>query len=575
MAPEHPPAGGKCEEKRPTANALAFEERYEENLFALYEDILRREYKIGRSVCFIVDKPVKREIFAADFRDRIVHHLLFNWLNPVFEPHFIKDSYSCRKGKGTSAGVRELGSFIRSCSENHIKECWVLKLDIEGYFMSIDRAILHTKIERKLRALKNPPFDLDTAFYLLRLVAFNNPTTNFVMRGTREDWRGLPKSKSLFFAASGKGFPVGNLTSQLFSNIYLDDFDHFVREELGVRRYGRYVDDMVFIHSDKEAMKALVPKIGGYLRDSLGLKLHPKKLYLQEARKGVSFLGTFLKPWRTYIGRRTKRNLYAKLTEWNILAKESGGLGQEGITSFFASINSYLGMLSHYDTFKLRSKVVARICGQILRDVAFSSDLSKASAKALMALIIFAGIGIATSSLASAQSAYFFSSGTATSTNLLAGRSAVAITSFYYNLSSLPGDSSVTIQFSQNGTSWYSSAGVLGGSDTLSTLSGASVSLSALSWSGASFYYKITMNATSDYTQSPVMRSVRLDYTPATGYGHMLAVDSTTGYMAVGGGGAGASQLSVLGGATFGSNYFTSTTTNGILVEGNVGIGTT
>lgn len=136
--------------KRSTINALAFEAEYEKNLFRLYEDIVNRRYRIGSSICFIVDRPVKREIFAADFRDRVVHHLLYNYLSPIFERRFLPDSYACRVNKGTHYGIKRLNHFIRSCSENYQKECWILKLDIKSYFMSIDRSILFRKVENAI-----------------------------------------------------------------------------------------------------------------------------------------------------------------------------------------------------------------------------------------------------------------------------------------------------------------------------------------------------------------------------------------------------------------------------------------
>ena len=264
--------------KRKTANALAFEADYENKLFKLYEEIINRKYKIGQSICFMVDKPIKREIFAADFRDRIVHHLIFNYINPIFEKYFIKDSYSCRVGKGTSEGIRRVDQFIRSCSENYQKDCWILKLDIQGYFMAMDRNILYKKIENKLRTVKNTDFDIDLILYLIHAVIFNDPTKNCHIKGKRSDWNGLPKSKSLFFSKQGRGFPIGNLTSQLFGNIYLDELDHLVREKFGIKRYGRYVDDMVFVHRDKEFFKSVVSKIKDYLKIELGLTMHPKKI---------------------------------------------------------------------------------------------------------------------------------------------------------------------------------------------------------------------------------------------------------------------------------------------------------
>ncbi len=135
--------------KRRSASVLTFEENYQRKLFELFAEIVNRQYKIGPSTCFMVKKPVQREIFAADFRDRIIHHLIFNYINPVFEKHFTKDSYSCRLRKGTSFGIQRADHFLRACSENYQKDCWILKLDIEGYFMAMDRNILFEKIEKK------------------------------------------------------------------------------------------------------------------------------------------------------------------------------------------------------------------------------------------------------------------------------------------------------------------------------------------------------------------------------------------------------------------------------------------
>jgi|GEM_PF-34847 len=366
--------------KRTTANALAFEAGYEKKIFNLYEEIINREYKISQSVCFIVNKPVKREIFAADFRDRIVHHLIFNYINPIFEKHFIKDSYSCRIGKGTAFGIKRVDHFIRSASENYQKDCWILKLDVKGYFMAIDRDILYKKIELKLKAVKNPGFNVDQMLYLIREIVFHMPTKNFHLKGRREDWVGLPKSKSLFFAGERKGFPIGNLTSQLFGNIYLDELDHLVCEKFGIKHYGRYVDDMVFVHSDKKFLKEVIMEIKNYLQKELGLALHPKKIYLQHFKKGVCFLGAFVKPYRIYIGKPTKKNFYAKAGEWNRIAERKQGFGGEEETKkFISGVNSYLGLMKHYDTFKLRKKMAQSFNGEILRKIVFSENFEKAA----------------------------------------------------------------------------------------------------------------------------------------------------------------------------------------------------
>jgi hypothetical protein len=363
--------------KGSTANALAFAEGYEQKLFRLYEDIISRRYKIGQSICFIVDKPVKREIFAADFRDRVVHHLIFNYINPIFEKHFISDSYSCRLGKGTSEGIERVAHFMRSCSENYQKDCFILKLDIQGYFMAMDRDILYKKIESKLTTVRNPNFDVDLVLYLIRAVVYNDPTKNYRSKGKREGWIGLPKSKSLFFAKEGNGFPIGNLTSQLFGNIYLDEFDHFAREEIGVQFYGRYVDDMVFVHRDKEFLKSVILKVKNYLHNELGLEVHPKKIYLQHYVKGVGFLGTFIKPWRIYIGKKTKENFYVKIREWNEFVKNNGLPGEKDASRLIACVNSYLGIMKHYNTSILRKKILSGFCGEILKGILFYENFTK------------------------------------------------------------------------------------------------------------------------------------------------------------------------------------------------------
>ena len=220
--------------KRRTINALAFEIDYETKLSELYEEIKNGKYEINPSICFISFKPVQREIFAADFRDRIIHHLIYNYISPFFERLFINDSYSCRIGKGTSCGIKRLDHFIRSCSDNYKRDCYVLKLDIKGYFMVIDHSLLYQKVEKTLnRFQEEASFDIDLISRLTRQVIFHNHIKDCRLKGTKKDWQGLPKTKSLFWAGENKGLPIGNLTSQLFGNVYLNDFDHFVEHKLG------------------------------------------------------------------------------------------------------------------------------------------------------------------------------------------------------------------------------------------------------------------------------------------------------------------------------------------------------
>jgi len=348
--------------KRNTINALSFEIDYERKLFELYEEIKNETYEIGPSICFIIFKPVQREVFAADFRDRIVHHLIYSYISPFFERLFIYDSYSCREEKGTSCGIRRLNHFVRSCSQNYSRDCYILKIDIKGYFMSIDRNILYRKIEKTLQKFRNEAsFDINFILRLIRKVVFNDPTKNCVIRGKKSNWNGLPENKSLFFARENKGLPIGNLTSQLFGNVYLNDFDHFVKHRLGIRYYSRYVDDVVIVHQDKEFLKSIIPLLRRHLGNELSLELHQNKIYLQHFSKGVNFLGTVIKPWRIYIQNRIKASFYQKICYWNsFLAKKQRQLAKEDAGQFLSSVNSYLGIMKHYNTYKLRKKMLTK-----------------------------------------------------------------------------------------------------------------------------------------------------------------------------------------------------------------------
>ena len=347
--------------KRNTCNQLKFEYSFESNLLALNDEIINRKYRPLPEMAFIVNKPVKREIFAADFRDRVVHHLLFGYLNPIMEKYFINDCYSCRNGKGTSYGINRVNSFIRSCSMNYTKDCFILKLDIQGYFMSINRTKLFELINQILikDKAKNTisPFDEQICNYLLRVIIFNDPAKNCRIKGNRESWKDLPKTKSLFYASDDCGLPIGNLTSQLFGNIYMTIFDHFVKRDLGVRYYGRYVDDFVLIHPDKEYLKSLIPQLSNFLLSTLKLTLHPDKIYLQHYSKGVKFLGAVIKPYRVYIANRTKGNFYQAIEKQNKIARDHKPSKEEQ-EAFLSSMNSYLGIMKHYKTYKLRKRMI-------------------------------------------------------------------------------------------------------------------------------------------------------------------------------------------------------------------------
>ena len=353
--------------KRNTLNALKFEKHLEQNVFKLIDEIYELKYQLGRSIAFIVNKPVKREIFAADFRDRVVHHWLINKLNPLFEKVFIKDSYACRVGKGTHYGVKRADAFKKACSENYTNDCYILKLDILGFFMHINRKLLYSTLDKFIHQHYTQP---DKALVL-------KITQNCIIKGNKKDWDGLPKNKSLFHSPPDCGLPIGNLTSQVFANFYMHQFDAFVTKELGLKYYGRYVDDFVIVHPDKDYLKSLIPQLSDFLLSNLQLTLHPKKIYLQHYSKGVKFLGTVIKPNRIYIANRTKGNFYNAIEKQTKIIQDHKPT-KEDKASFLSSMNSYLGIMKHYKSYKLRKRMIfKRLSGYWFNHVYLSGGIAK------------------------------------------------------------------------------------------------------------------------------------------------------------------------------------------------------
>ncbi len=327
--------------KRNTVNQLQFEANLESNLLRLAHDLQNGSYEVSRSVCFINEKPVKREIIAANFRDRVVHHLLYNWIYPIFDRLFIYDSYSCRVGKGTDFGINRAKGFMVSESRNFTRECWTLRLDISGFFMSINRDILYGQIVEGLgKARWRGVPDKDLCLFLIRTFVFNDPLKDAVFRSPRSAWNDLPANKSLMGLPANQGLPIGNLTSQLFGNVYLNPLDQYIKHQLKIRCYGRYVDDMLLVHHDKSALLDVIPKIRDFLQERLHLNLNEKKTRLQPVQNGFPFLGAYILPWRTYPSRRTVQNFRECLR--NPVLDERVQQSR---------IQSYLGYMGHYDAY--------------------------------------------------------------------------------------------------------------------------------------------------------------------------------------------------------------------------------
>ena len=281
--------------KRGTKDEHGFEINADDNLILLWQEILNKEYKPSRSSAHIIHNPVIREIFAATFRDRVVHHLIFDTVYPWWDRHFIYDSYSCRVGKGTLKGIQRLDYHIRAVSHNYARKAYVLKLDIQGYFMSLPRRELYEKaiwgLNQQFNGRKDTP-EYEIIKYLWYQTIMDDPICGVKKRGNLKDWEKLPDSKSLFKQPPGRGIVIGNLTSQLLSNIYLDQLDRFITGYLGYHHYCRYVDDFAIVVTEEGVPKLLedVKAIEEFLRLKK-LTLHPRKRQLIESSQGVPFLG--------------------------------------------------------------------------------------------------------------------------------------------------------------------------------------------------------------------------------------------------------------------------------------------
>ena len=338
--------------KRRTVNAMKFELDWESECVSLWESINNGTYRPGRSIAFIVDKPTKREIFAADFRDRVVHHLIARKIQPLLEAQFIDDSYSTREGKGTLYGIRRIASQLQQVSHNYTEDCYIMRLDIEGFFMSINKQLLYEEIE----SLINQQYrgnDRHLLLWMIRLTVMNRPEQNCIRKSPQSAWRGLPPQKSLFGGDGSCGIPIGNLTSQLLALLHLDPLDHLMCDRWGIEGYGRYVDDMVLIDHSKRKLLKVRGMIDQWLR-CRGHHLHPRKLYLQHFRKGVLFVGGMIRPGYILMGHRSIGFACDFIRLQNLrAAKDDGTMDRDVAEHFVASMNSYLGMTQQFRAFNI------------------------------------------------------------------------------------------------------------------------------------------------------------------------------------------------------------------------------
>ena len=293
-------------------DVLEFERNLMENIFSLHDDLKNKTYKHGKYEAFNISDPKPRNIHKATVGDRLLHHAVYRKLYFFFDKKFIADSYSCRKRKGTHKAINKFREYARKESKNHTKTIWVLKCDVRKFFASIDHKILIEILEKNIK-------DKDIGLFLCEIVgSFNS-------------------------ARKGVGLPLGNLTSQLLVNIYMNEFDQFVKHKLKVKYYVRYADDFVVLSLNRKYLENVLLEIKEFLQNELKLELHSNKVSIKTFSSGVDYLGWVHFPEHRVLRTITKRRMFKRIIETQ---------GKEETTQ------SYLGLLKHGNTCKLQNKII-------------------------------------------------------------------------------------------------------------------------------------------------------------------------------------------------------------------------
>jgi len=278
----------------------------EDNLLQLHEDLLSGRYRHGAYDSFYISDPKRRHIHKANVRDRVVHQAVFRVLYHHFDRGFIYDSYSCRFNKGTHRGVRRLAQFAQKVTKNNRRPAYVLKCDVKKFFANVDHCILLNLINRKV---------VDRKLFTL-----------------------IEQIIGSFERTVGKGLPLGNVTSQLFANVYLNELDRFAKHTLKAKYYMRYCDDFVVLHHNESALMGVYRLINTFLEECLRLTLHKDKILIQKTSRGIDFLGYVVLPRHKIVRTSTKCRMLKRVNKKNL--------------------QSYLGILSHCRSRKIVLKLL-------------------------------------------------------------------------------------------------------------------------------------------------------------------------------------------------------------------------
>jgi RNA-directed DNA polymerase len=311
--------------KKNKKDVLDFSASYEASLIALADALQKKTYCHGGYQAFTVCDPKQRSIHKAVVLDRVLHHAIHRILEPIFEKRFIYDSYSSRKYKGIHAARKRFYNFAWKLSQNNTKTVWVLKCDIRKFFDSVDHQMLTAQLKKQIACP-------DT----LRL---------------------LEDVISSYGKEKGVGIPLGNLTSQLFSNVYMDQFDQFVKRELRVKQYLRYADDFTVLSNSRRELEQLIPVFDAYLQTHLKLAMHPQKIQIEKWHRGIDILGAVIYPYHQALRTKTKARVFSNIGRSVRKFKEK----KIEFNYLRSVVHSYTGILAHVNARRLVKKVALRI----------------------------------------------------------------------------------------------------------------------------------------------------------------------------------------------------------------------
>ncbi len=341
----------KCRKnKRNTLNQLNFEIDLGYNLLLLQEELENKTYRPSKYICFLASSPKLREVFAANFRDRVVHHLLLEQIENFYEKKFIADVYNNRKNKGTHKAVQKAKNIMQKN-----KNGYYLQLDIKGFFYHLNKNILFKTIFEDIS--KSDMKNKEKILWLANIIIYHNPCKNFHFKGNIKALYNLPEHKTLLKRPKYIGLPIGNITSQFFANVYLYRFDNFIKKNLACENYLRYVDDFVIFHKDKEFLIYIKENIQNYLFSNLGLSLRTDSK-LRQNKAGLDFLGYIIKPSYTLVRKRVVNNYkYKKAKFLDKYEEQKGKMSLEEIKYFLSVQASFMAHIKWANAFKLQKQI--------------------------------------------------------------------------------------------------------------------------------------------------------------------------------------------------------------------------